>query len=304
MMDIDYEPPEPQYKRKKLSDPQIKFTDATSNGYDIVIAPTSSSSSSSPNTNTITIRPAVRLKTAIRSETCFAFCGLGLTCPRLWAAHRGAGDYRPHPRELQSTSTTPDALVFSKLIKFDQDTGLAGGTNFELYHPSTDTWLLLDNCFDVGHCLAYITDYAFVDDTWFGARSLLMRTSFGRFHVIEETLCVTPHHIYDLRRRRRRDEESLVNLLLGPGAPPHSVWLLNGNKLQGKYTFCILTAGIRRRTREPKLVMGLHHCDVARYREHGELSKSILPGERIDFFPLGHTKFGRVYMVEDQFLEF
>ncbi|CAA0815233.1 Unknown protein [Striga hermonthica] len=365
-------------KRKKLSvDPQIcivcEFSDATSQGYDIVIAPTtSSSSSSSSSPNTITIRPALRLKIDMDTLTGFAFCGLGSTLymfdykPSTSAykldlsQHLASG--RPtrtvdlgiadltlvscmcHPKYLVQAIPTPDAtkiLVFSQLIEFNEDTGFTGGNNFELYDPSTDTWLLLpgiqdDYCFDEDHYLAHIMDYAFVDDTtffiqtarslstkskrtifclhldtiargwrrldnYFGAHSVLMRPSFGRFHVIEETLCVTPHHIYDLRRRRssrrsRRDEESsLVNLVLGPCAPDFrpsaadSVWLLDG-KLQGKYTFCTLTAGIRRKTREPKLVMALHHCDVAGYREDGELSNSILPGERFNFFPLGHKK--------------
>ncbi|GER50644.1 pyrimidine-specific ribonucleoside hydrolase RihA [Striga asiatica] len=359
--DIDYEPP--QYKRKKLSDPQIcivsEFSDARSNGYDIVIAPKSSSSSSSSSSspNTMTIRPAFRLKTGWDSYDTFAFCGLGSTLylfddepstsayrldlsPHLLASglptvELGIDDLTHvscmrHPKRLNQAIPTPDGtkiLVFSKLIKFDRDTGLTGCNDFELYDPSTDTWLLLpgiqDDCFDG---LTRIMDYAFVDDTtffiqmdrrpsrksnraifclnldtiargwrrldnYFGARSIHMRRSFGRFHVIEETLCVTPHHIYDLRRRR--DEESLV---VGPWAPDFrvsaavSVWLVDGNKVGGKYTFCTLTAGIRRRTREPKLVMALHHCDVARYREHGELSNSILPGERFDIFPLGHSK--------------
>ncbi|CAA0815198.1 Unknown protein [Striga hermonthica] len=376
--DIDYEePPEPQYKL--LSDPQVcivcKFADATSHGYDIVIAPTSSSSSSS-SSNTITIRPALRLKTGMSTYDGFAFCGLASTLylfdmtpstsaymldlsPHLASGlptvEFGIADLTlvscmRHPKRIPNAIPTPDAtkiLVFSRLIEFDRGTGLAGGTSFELYDPSTDTWLLLpgiqdDYCFGVDHCLAHITKYAFVDDTtffiqtaegnsnsskrtifclhldtiargwqrldnYFGAHSVLRRQSFDRFHVIEETLFVTPHHIYDLRRRRRRrrrdeQESSLVNLVLGPLAPdfrlsaPDSVWLLDGNnnnnKVGGKYTFCTLRTGIRRRTREPKLVMALHHCDVARYREDGEeLSNSILPGERIDIvFPLVHTK--------------
>ncbi|CAA0824306.1 Unknown protein [Striga hermonthica] len=375
--DIDYEePPEPQYKRKKLLsvDPQIcivcKFSDrtskGTSEGYDIVIAPTSSlSSSSSP--NTITIRPAVRLNTGLDTYEGFAVCGLASTLylfedgpstsayrldlsPHLLASGRrptptvdlGIPDLTPvscmrHPKHLVQAIPTPDAtkiLVFSQLIKFDKDTRFAGGKDFELYDPSTDTWLLLpgiqdDYCFDAFHCRDRIVDFGFVDETtffiqtvegnsnnsrktifrlhldtiargwrrldnYFGAHSVLMRSSFGRFHVIEETLCVTPHHIYDLRRRRD-EEESLVNLVLGPWAPDFrqsaadSVWLLDG-KLQGKYTFCTLTAGIRRRTKEPKLVMALHHCDVTHYRKDLELSNNILPGERIDFFPLGHNK--------------
>ncbi|GER50664.1 50S ribosomal protein L18 [Striga asiatica] len=360
--DIDYE--QPQYKRKKLSDPQVcivcQFSDARSTGYDIVIAPKSSSSSSSP--NTMTIRPALRLKTG---HDMFAFCGLGSTLylfdyqpstsayrldlsPHLLASgptvELGIDDLTHvscmrHPKHLHQAIPTPDGtkiLVFSQVIKFNEDTGLAGGNNFELYDPSTDTWLLLpgiqDDCFDEDHCWARIMDYAFVDDTtffiqmarrnsrkskktifclnldtiargwqrqdnYFGSHSVCMRRSFGRFHVIEETLCVTPHHIYDLRRRRRRrrDEESLV---VGPWAPDFresaaadSVWLVDGNKVGGKYTFCTLMAGIRRRTREPKLVVALHQFDVACYREHEEeLSNSILPGERFDIFPLGHNK--------------